>query len=80
VLPAYPEAFLSVYCPFPRSGLVTQEIVFELIHTSIGEQQGRIILDYNGSGWYHLVLFTLEKIQKGLADLECVHHFQFSQR
>jgi hypothetical protein len=46
---------------------VTEEEILELVHACIGEKQGRIIFDNDGSGRHDGMPFRFEKIQKMLA-------------
>jgi hypothetical protein len=46
VFSAHPKAFLCIYHTLIRCRLITEEIVFELVHACIGKEECRIIL-YN---------------------------------
>jgi hypothetical protein len=45
-----------------------KEIGFELVHPSVGEQQGGVVLGHQGGGRDHLVVFGLEEVQIGLSN------------
>jgi hypothetical protein len=69
VLAGNPEALLRIGYPLGRGFAGSQEIILELVHSSIGKHQGRVILQDHGGGRDNLVFLLLEKVQKCLSDL-----------
>ena len=62
VFAADPQTFLGIGDAGVIGLAVTQEIILELIHPRIGEQQGRVVLDHDGGGGHDGVSFRLKKV------------------
>ena len=73
VLSAHAEALLRVRGPVEFCLCISQEDVLELVHSGVGEHQGRVILYDHRSRWHHRVALRGEKIQECLADFFGCH-------
>ncbi len=69
VLAADPKALLRICRPFHLRHGVSKEDVLELVHTSVGEHERRVILDHHRCGWYDRVALGCKKVQKLLSNL-----------
>jgi len=69
VLPRNAQAFLGVHCAGVGAGFGTQEYVFKLHHTGVGEKQGAVTTwDERGTG--HNSMPTLsKKVEERLPNL-----------
>ncbi len=67
VLSAYSETFLAVRRPFELGGGIAEEDVLELVHSCIGEHEGRVILYDHGRRGYYSVSLGCEKVKILLA-------------
>jgi len=67
------EAFLRVGSAVPLGGLVAQKDILELVHASVGEHQGRVVLDDDGCRGHNLMPFGTKEVQKAISNLVCVH-------
>ena len=68
VLTAYAKALLGVRCAGELGGGIAKEDVLELVHTCVGEHEGRVILDNHWSAGHHGVALGGKKVQILLAD------------
>ena len=73
VLTRHAQAFLRVGGAFPFRGLVAQEDVLELVHASVGEHQGGVVLDDDGCRRHDGVLLRTEEVQEAISDFVSVH-------
>ncbi len=64
MLAACPDTFLRVGCSDVLSGLRAEEDRFELVHSSVGEQQRRIVDRQQRTGRDHGMASLLEKRDK----------------
>ena len=69
VLTAHAKAFLRICDAVVLGGLVAEEPVLELVHSCVGEHQGRVILHNHRGGRNYRVAFRSEEVQKGLSYL-----------
>ena len=74
VLAAHTEALLGVGTASRLRFASTENDVFPLVHTSIGEHQRWVILDYHRCTWYDGVSFRLEELFERVADFVSCHH------
>jgi hypothetical protein len=81
VFPRNAKALLGIgYTPV-FGNHVAKEKILELIHTCIGEHQGRVILYDHGCRSNDLVVLALKKIKESLSYLSGIHNVRiFSQR
>ena len=68
VLAAHAKALLGVGGPQVRGLVVAQEDVFELVHASIGEHQGRVVFDDHRRGRHDGVALRSEEVEEFLSD------------
>ena len=74
VLTAHSQTFLRV-CAATRVGFTrTENNVFPLVHSCIGEHQRGVVLDDHGRRRYDSVSLRLKKFFKRVADLVSCHH------
>src|SRR5579872_6730966 len=74
VLAADPKTFLGIGNPGKRRLVVAQEIVFELVHTRVSEQESRIVLYYDGGGGDDGMPFRHKKIKEFPSYFGTGHH------
>src|SRR5687767_6521739 len=69
VLPADPHALLGCRRACVVAAFLTEKQVLELVHTSVGEQQRRVVPRYEGRRWHDAVAVTREVVKEALPDL-----------
>src|SRR4029453_6604769 len=69
VLPRDPHALLRGAGFAVRPGLPSEENVLELVHSSVGEEEGRVVRGHEGGAGHHLVPAFLEEAEEGAAHL-----------
>jgi hypothetical protein len=74
VFAADPQALLRIRHTGIRRLVITQKVIFELIHPRIREQKGGIIFHNNGGRWNNGMAFRPEKIQEFLSYFGTRHH------
>jgi hypothetical protein len=74
MLSAYPEAFLCVCDPWRLWLAVAEKIILELIHTRIGEHEGRVIFHNNRGRRDNLMSSGTKEIQELLSYVCTRHH------
>ena len=67
------HAFLRGHGTAVWAFVKAQKHVFELVHTSIGKEQGRVVMRHERAGGHYRVPLTLEKREKFLAYFGCFH-------
>ena len=77
VLSANAEAFLAVSTSAGFWVACAQDDVFELVHASVGEHEGWIILDDHRCGGHYCVSFRFEKFLERIADFVCCHSLNY---
>jgi hypothetical protein len=74
VFTAYAEAFLGIGHTGIRRFFITEKKIFELVHTRIGKEQGRVVLYHNRCRGHDLMPFGSKKIKELFTDLGAGHH------
>ncbi len=70
VLSRHPQAFLCIGKSAVPGDACSQEIVFELFHTGVGEHERRISLGDDWRRFDDFMIFRPEELQKVISDLD----------
>ena len=62
VLAAYTQALLGIGYTGMIGYTIAEEVVFELVHTCIGKQQGGVVLDHYRCRGHNIMSFAFEKV------------------
>lgn len=74
VLAAHTQTLLRISDTARLGHCITQDYVFELVHSGIGEHKGGIILYHHRGGGHDTMALGFEIVLEGLANFLCCKH------
>ena len=75
VFSADAQTFLTVGTASRFRVASSEDYIFPLIHSGIGEHQCRVIFNHHGGGGHHSVSLLSKKVLEGFSDFVCCHFY-----